>query len=137
MPPKVSSVSATPSVQPDEWITVSYTAVDNVGLASTVVHLTGAFTATDSAAHAFAKSVTRSVQFRVPASTPLGSSVNVRVIAADPAAQLDSASPPPVLVTDLAPPLVDGSAVDSSQFDRAVGIGAAQINVSLTYWKRC
>jgi len=109
-PPKVSSVSATPSVQPDEWITVSYTAVDNVGLAWTVVHLTGAFTATDSAAHAFAKSVTRSVQFRVPASTPLGSRVNVRVIAADPAAQLDSASPPPVLVTDLAPPLVGGSA---------------------------
>src|SRR2546430_1432487 len=109
-PPKVSSVSATPSVQPDEWITVSYTAVDNVGLAWTVVHLTGAFTATDSAAHAFAKSVTRTVQFRVPASTPLGSRVNVRVIAADPAAQLDSASPPPVLVTDLAPPLVGGSA---------------------------
>ena len=45
VPPKVSSVSATPSVQPDEWITVSYTAVDNVGLAWTVVRLTGAFTA--------------------------------------------------------------------------------------------
>src|SRR5207247_1772800 len=79
-----------------------YTAVDNVGLAWTVVRLTGAFTATDSVAHAFAKSVTRSVQFRVPAATPLGSRVNVRVIAADPAVQLDSASPPPVLVTDLA-----------------------------------
>ena len=33
---------ATPSVQPDEWITVDYTATDNVGLAWTVVHLTGA-----------------------------------------------------------------------------------------------
>ena len=110
VPPKVSSVNATPSVQPDEWITVDYTATDNVGLAWTVVHLTGAFTATDSVAHAFAKSVTRSVQFRVPASTPLGSKVNVRVIAADPTPQFDSASPPPVLVTDLAPPLVGGSA---------------------------
>ena len=109
--PVVSSLSVSPpALQPGEWITVSYTATDNVGLFYTVVRVSGAVTAVDSLGHGFASTITRSVQFRVPVTAHVGDTVRVRVVAADEASQRDSAVAGPVSVTDLAPPLVGGSA---------------------------
>ncbi|HKA60635.1 MAG TPA: hypothetical protein VKD28_18610, partial [Gemmatimonadales bacterium] len=85
-------------------------ASDDAGVWWTVVRISGAFTATDSVDHAFAKQVTRTVRIPIPASTALGSTFTVQVIAADPALHQDSAVAVPIQVNDLAPPSVNGVA---------------------------
>jgi hypothetical protein len=111
LPPDVTALDATPIVLlPTDTVTVTYSAHDAVGLWWTVVRISGAFTATDSVDHAFAKQVTRPIRFQVPASAPMGSTFTVKVIAADPALHLDSAVTLPVQVTDLVPPSVNAVA---------------------------
>ncbi len=131
--PVVSSLSANPAaLQPGEWLTVTYTATDNVGLAYTVVRVSGAFVAADSLDHGFAATITRSVQFRVPPATPMGDTVRVRVVAADPALQRDSAAAAPVSVTDLSPPLVGGSATGPEAALTLVAGDTLQLTVNAT-----
>ena len=109
--PTVSSLSVYPVVvQPGDSITVSYTATDNVGLSYTVVRLSGSLAAADSLNHGFAPSVTRTVRFGIPATAHLGDTVRVRVVAADEALNRDSAAAAPLTVTDVAAPIVGGSA---------------------------
>jgi len=111
LPPELTALNATPIVLvPTDTITVTYSARDNAGLWWTVVRISGAFTATDSVDHAFAKQVSRSVRIPVPASAPLGSTFTVKVIAADPALHRDSAVTAPIQVNDLGLPLVNGVA---------------------------
>lgn len=111
LPPELTAFDATPIVlAPTDTVTVTYSARDNAGLWWTVVRISGAFTATDSVDHAFAKQVTRSVRIPVPASAPIGSTFTVKVIAADPALHRDSAVTVPIQVNDFYLPTVTGVA---------------------------
>jgi len=111
VPPELTALDATPIVLvPTDTVTVTYSASDNAGLWWTVVRISGAFTATDSVDHAFAKQVSRAVRIPVPASATMGSTFTVNVIAADPALHRDSAVSAPIQVNDLVPPSVNGVA---------------------------
>lgn len=116
IPPQVTAVDATPIVLlPTDTVTVSYSASDNAGVWWSVIRISGAFTATDSVDHAFAKQVGRSVRIPVPASAPMGSTFTVKVIAADPALHRDSAVAGTIQVNDLVPPSVNGVASGPEQ----------------------
>ncbi|HEY3221775.1 MAG TPA: hypothetical protein VGJ80_13675 [Gemmatimonadales bacterium] len=111
LPPELTALDATPIVLvPTDTVTVTYSARDNAGVWWTVVRISGAFTATDSVDHAFAKQVSRSVRIPVPASVTMGSTFTVKVIAADPALHRDSAVTAPIQVNDLGLPSVSGVA---------------------------
>src|SRR5437660_524297 len=74
VPPELTALDAKPIVLvPTDTVTVTYSASDNAGLWWTVVRISGAFTATDSVDHAFAKQVSRAVRIPVPASATMGS----------------------------------------------------------------
>ena len=116
LPPELTALDATPIVLvPTDTVTVTYSARDNAGLWWTVVRISGAFTATDSVDHAFAKQVNRSVRIPVPASATMGSTFTVKVIAADPALHRDSAVTVPIQVNDLGLPSVNGVASGPEQ----------------------
>lgn len=110
-PPELTAFDATPILlAPTDTITVTYSVHDNAGVYWSLVRISGAFTATDSVDHAFAKQVNRTVRIPVPASTPLGSTFTVKVIASDPALHRDSAIVgPPIQVEDRYLPIVTGS----------------------------
>src|SRR5690349_505929 len=111
LPPQLTALDATPIVLvPTDTVTVTYSARDNAGVWWSVVRSSGAFTATDSVDHAFAKQVSRSVRIPVPASVPMGATFTVKVIVADPALHRDSAVTAPIQVNDLGLPSVTGVA---------------------------
>jgi hypothetical protein len=133
LPPDVTALDATPIVLlPTDTVTVTYSAHDEVGLWWTVVRISGAFTVTDSVDHGFAKQVTRSVRIPVPASTPMGSTFTVKVIAADPALHLDSATTLPVQVTDLVPPAVNATATGPEPILTLVANDTLRVAVNAT-----
>src|SRR5690349_1613959 len=78
LPPQLTALDATPIVLvPTDTVTVTYSARDNAGVWWSVVRISGAFTATDSVDHAFAKQVSRSVRIPVPASVPMRATFTV------------------------------------------------------------
>jgi hypothetical protein len=108
--PVVSGVSAYPTaLQPGDMITVGFTASDNVGLAYTVVRVSGAVTGIDSLDEGLTRSITRSARFQLPGTAHVGDVVRIEVIAADEGLLRDSVADAPLTVTDVTPPVVSGS----------------------------
>jgi len=116
IPPVVSQVQLRPtaSVQRGDSVYVDFVASDNAGVAHAIVHWTGAFTRTDTVAAPVARTMTGHLAVRVPADARIGVAMNAGVEAVDVAGNRASAAAAPVLIVDLRPPALSGTATGST-----------------------
>jgi len=106
-PPSISQFTATPpdSVQPGDSVTVNLIASDNVALAYSIVHFTGAVTKTDSVDEAFKPYAQHVFGIRVPSTAPNGT-LSITAQVADVSGHLATSAVTPIHVADTRAPVV-------------------------------
>lgn len=107
-PPIISQFSVTPTtdLQPGDAITVSYVVTSETGLVGSVVHASGAFTATDSLGHDGLLSVARTVRLQIPGTALLTSTLQITVDAYSQSGGHARAIATPITLIDRVPPTV-------------------------------